>query len=155
MIGQYLTPELTAILITAVLVPLLKQVVTLITTFLESKIDEMQSNIKSERLNRYIDQAEDAVFTAVDSVAQTYANSLKCSGSFDAEAQKKAFELAKTKALSMIGEAAKSTLKDNFGDLEVWIENKIETNVKNSKSLECGSSPNIVPNKEVINKDEG
>jgi hypothetical protein len=135
MINQYLTPEITSIIITVVLIPFIKQLLTITTTYLISKIDTMQHNIKSEKLNHYIDQAEDAVFTAVDSVSQTYVNSLKKSGSFDVEAQTKAFQEAKSKVLSMIGQEAKETLTEVYGDLDAWINNKIENYVKNSK--EC------------------
>lgn len=54
-------------------------------------------------------------------------------GSFDAAAQSEAFEKAKSTALKMLGDAAKKTLAEIFGDVDEYLSAQIESEVKNIK----------------------
>ena len=74
-----------------------------IVSLINKKVDEIQvtTDLKeNEKLNQYVDLAQNAISNAVLSVSQVYVDSLKASGSFtkeaQAEAKEKAVERAKT-----------------------------------------------------------
>jgi hypothetical protein len=52
---------------------------------------------------------------------------------FDAEAQKTALEKTKTAVMDTLSDEAKTHLTGLYGDLNKYIENKIEEAVKNNK----------------------
>jgi len=131
--SQYLTPEVTTLIITAIVIPFFVQITRYITKLICTKVDELQTRLHNDTVNHLIDHAEDAVITAVDSVSQTFVNSLKNDGKFDQDSAKQAFGMAKDKAISMLGNDAKVALNEAHGDIDSWIENKIETYVKANK----------------------
>lgn len=103
---------------------------------INSKINELQANTKLAQytqLNKYIDAAQDAITTAVTAVSQTYVDTLKGSNSFDSAAQSTAKEKATTIAKNLITEDSKSAINTVFGDFELFLDNTIETAVKNLK----------------------
>lgn len=116
------------IIITSVIVPLLIAITGYAVNYLNNKI-------KNDKAEKYILIAEDAVCTAVTSVAQTYVDALKKDGKFDEEAQKVAFDEAKYKAVAIMGEAAREALKEVFGDIDSWLDNKIQYYVRKNKVL--------------------
>ncbi|MNN98883.1 hypothetical protein D3C81_2183900 [compost metagenome] len=66
---------------------------------------------------------------------QTFVEASKKQGTFDDAAMAQAFQLAKTKAISIMGEAAREALKMAIGDMDAWIETKIEYFVNRNKQL--------------------
>lgn len=118
--------ELIQTIVYGVLVPILPVLTAYLVQVLRAMTKEAKNNIHSNIINKYITIAEDAVSTAVVSVSQTYVDSLKVSGTFDPAAQKEAFEKARLKALAIMGEAAKETIEATYGDLNIWVDNKIE-----------------------------
>lgn len=128
-----MTNELISTIVYGVLIPILPILTAYLVQVLKAKTAEVKTRIDNNTVNKYIDIAEDAVSTAVVSVTQTYVDSLKASGKFDAEAQKKAFEDAKAKAIAIMGETAKKTIETTYGDLNVWLDNKIEYYVGRNK----------------------
>jgi hypothetical protein len=64
---------------------------------------------------------------------QTYVETLKKEGKFDAEAQKKAFEETKNAVLTILSADAKEYLSNAIGDLQVYMTKKIEAEVKLNK----------------------
>jgi predicted histidine transporter YuiF (NhaC family) len=122
------------IIITAVIVPTLAALIPLLVAFLNAKTNEVKKKVDNEKLNAYVDIAEDAVETAVVSVAQTFVDTLKKQGNFDEEAQRIAFKEAKNKAIAIMGSSARDALAQAYGDLDAWIENKIEYYVKVEKN---------------------
>lgn len=121
------------IIIAAIIVPTLAALVPLLIAFINSKTNELKQKAKNEKLNKYIDIANDAVKTSVVSVYQTFVDALKKEGTFDEQAQKVAFTEAKNKAIVIMGDAAREALSSIYGDLDVWIDNKIEYYVKQNK----------------------
>jgi len=103
--------------------------------FIELKTKKLVEDIKNEKLKKYLGVAEDAIKTAVLSISQTYVDTFKKEDSFTVDAQKSAFMLAKTKALSIMGDKALEVLKEELsgGEVDLWIESKIEQYVKTSK----------------------
>ena len=77
----------------------------------------------------------DTVCSCVIATNQTYVNSLKEQGKFDAEAQKIAFQKTYDAVLSILSEEAVKYLTAFYGDLGVVITELIEENVNNQKKV--------------------
>jgi len=135
MFKDILTPEITAIIITAVVLPFLVNVSRYLVKLLCVKVDELQTRIENDKVNHYIDHAEDAIITAVDAVTQTFVTTLKDKGEFNEAAAKEAFNKAKEQAIILISEDAQEAITDIKGDFDVWVSNKIESYVINNKGI--------------------
>ncbi len=122
-IHSILSPELLSYLISVLIVPLILSLIKAGVSYIESKT-------KNNKVNCYIKIAENAVETAVLAVSQVYVDSLKKGNRFDELAKKEAFNQAKTRVLSIIGHGMGEELEKLYGDLDSWIDNKIEYYVK-------------------------
>ena len=116
-----------ATVVTCIVLPLISFLGVKLTQWLNTKI-------KDEKGQVLIGQAVDIVLNAVRSVFQTYVESLKNSGNFTSEAQKIAFNLAKSLVLKQLSEDAKNYISKNYGDLEEWIRNQIEASIYKLKN---------------------
>lgn len=118
--------------VTAVILPL-------ITLAGNKLIGWLGTKLKNEKAAGYIQKATTIVINAVKSVFQTYVDSLKKSGTFNEEAQKKALEQCKTIIHAQLTEDVKAFLTEAYGDFEVWVNTQIEASIntlKNSPSAE-------------------
>lgn len=77
----------------------------------------------------------DATGDAVRMTFQTYVDSLKASGSFDEDAQERAFSMALSALLSSLSQSAKDYISENYGDITDYLTTKIEAEVKSQKLL--------------------
>lgn len=93
---------------------------TLLTALIKSKV-------KNETAQQYLTDALDIVNNSVKATYQTYVQALKETGSFDKDAQLAALEKAKYSILSQLSEGAKDYIAGAFGDVNKWIETKIES----------------------------
>ena len=116
-----------ATVVTCIILPLISFLGVKLTQWLNTKI-------KDEKEQKLLDNAVDIVINAVRSVFQTYVESLKNSGNFNADAQKIAFNLAKSIVLKQLSEDAKQYIATNYGDLEEWIRNQIEASIYKLKN---------------------
>lgn len=82
--------------------------------------------------SKYAD-AVNCVFAAVDYTNQVFVDSLKQSGSFDAEAQEAAFFRAKETALDLMEASTIRWLENTFNDIDYWLNVQIEAAVKEVK----------------------
>lgn len=108
--------------VTTVLLPLLTLAGTKLIQWISTKT-------KNEKAAALLSTAVNIVLNAVRSVFQTYVESLKESGSFDKEAQIEALNKAKDIALAELSEEVKEYITANFGDLEAWLVNQIESSI--------------------------
>lgn len=97
-----------------------------IKSFLQAKIDVLLAGIENEKQKALIEYAVEAIETSVDAVSQTYVSTLKKEGKFDAEAHKKAKELAIAKAKLAIAQESKDAVTAIYGDFDAYIDDKIE-----------------------------
>lgn len=121
------------IVITGCGVAVAKYIVSLI----NQKINEIQINTEIsqyDKLNRYIDDAQDAIAKAVLTVSQTFVDSLKNSGNFTPEAQKEAKERAVEIAKELITEDAKEAILVLYKDYDAFLDATIESLVKQNKN---------------------
>ena len=127
--------ELLMTIIQAVIIPAIPIVVAYLVKLLKAKTEQTATKISNDQVRQYLQEAIDSVLQAVTYVSQTYVDSLKKQGKFDAEAQKIAFNTAKDIALQLLTEDAKNLITDLYGDLTVWLDTKIEQTVKEQKTF--------------------
>lgn len=108
--------------VTTVLLPLITWAGTKLIQYVGTKV-------KNERAAALLTSATNVVLNAVRSVFQTYVESLKASGSFGPDAQVEALKKAKDIALSQFGEDVKEYIITNFGNLDGWLTNQIESSI--------------------------
>ncbi|OKP81499.1 hypothetical protein A3844_26230 [Paenibacillus helianthi] len=132
---DYFTPEIINTILTVLVIPLLGLMAKSIIAYTKREIAHLEDRVGDEAVNKLLNRASDAIESAVIAVNQTFVEGLKQQGSFDAAAMEKSFNLAKERAVAILGEAAKEELSLAIGDLEAWIETKIEVYVNRNKQL--------------------
>ncbi len=93
----------------------------------------LSKKIKDDKLQKYLNRAENVISNCVLMIKQTFVDSLKAEGKFDKAAQSEAFERCKTQILELLNEEAKAAVVSAYGDLETYIKTAIERNVAVTK----------------------
>lgn len=114
--------------VTTVLLPLITWAGTKLIQYIGTKV-------KNEKAAALLSTATTIVLNAVRSVFQTYVESLKASGTFGPDAQVEALKRAKDIALSQLGDDVKEYITTNFGNLDGWLTNQIESSINLLKNL--------------------
>ena len=94
--------------------------------FIKVKKEELLAKAKNETVKKYIEMLDKTIVECVMATNQTYVETLKKQGSFDAEAQKKAFQLTFNSVMAVLTDDAQEYLNEAVKDLTVYITNKIE-----------------------------
>lgn len=115
------------------IIPLLGVLTGYLVQFLKAKGAQIAGNTDSTLAAKYIKMLTDTVCTCVVATNQTYVEALKKEGKFDAAAQKKAFQMTYNTVLGILSEDAKEYLTNLYGDLDTFLTNKIEEQVKSNK----------------------
>lgn len=115
------------------IIPLLGILSYYLIQFITIKGEEAQSKIDNDLADKYIKMVTETVVSCVKATNQTYVDSLKATGAFDVEAQKKAFNMTKNAVLSILTAEAQEYLTEAVGDLNVYINQQIEAAVKDEK----------------------
>lgn len=116
-----------------VIFPLLGVGTVYLINLINVKIQELKQKKKDSQYNKYLDMLNKAITDCVIATTQTYVESLKKQGAFDAEAQKNAFNQTYSNVLKILSDDAKTFLEEALGDLETYIYNKIESEVNLTK----------------------
>lgn len=127
------TPEIIKILFEVVLIPLLGTLTIFIIKFLNAKSKDLQTKIDNDVADKYIAMIAATVEQCVIATNQTYVESLKSMGRFDAEAQKIAFERTLNAVLSILSDEAKDYIFEATGDVSAYLTNLIEASVNANK----------------------
>lgn len=114
-------------------IPILGVVSGFIVMYLQAKAKEVILKIENDTADKYIKMFVDTVCMCVTTTNQTYVESLKSQGQFDAEAQKVAFEKTKNAVLAVLADDAKDYLTNMVGDFNAYLEQTIEATVNASK----------------------
>lgn len=93
---------------------------------LRQKTKQAQQALDNDTASKYMDMACEAVTQAVTFTAQTFVDTLKTDGAFTKEKQLEAYELARSKALDILSDAAVAALDEIYGDFDAWLDTKIE-----------------------------
>lgn len=128
-----MTSELLTQIFQVCIIPLLGVLTTFIIKWINVKSDQIQKNNDNALANKYIQMLTDTINSCVIATNQTYVESLKKQGKFDAEAQKKAFEQTTQAVLTILSQEAKDYLANIYGDLDKYISEKIEASVNTNK----------------------
>ena len=101
-----------------------------LTYLISVKIKELKQKTNDETAKKYLDMLNETISNAVLATTQTYVESLKKQGKFDAEAQKIAFQQTYEAVMRVLTADAIKYITTSVGDLETYITNKIEADVK-------------------------
>ena len=116
------------------LIPMLSALTTFVVIWIKAKSAELQKKINNDILNKYVQMATDTITNCVIATNQTYVNSLKEQGKFDEAAQKEAFQRTYQAVLLILSDDAKEYLNNAFGDLNKYLQEKIESTVNNYRT---------------------
>lgn len=116
-----------SVVVTAVVVPLISYLGLKLTQWLSTKI-------KDEKAKVLLTNAINVVTDAVRATFQTYVEALKKSGTFDKDAQIKAFTLAKDTALKQLSDESVKFISSNYGDIDNWLTTQIESAINQLKN---------------------
>ena len=129
--------EIVEQLFTIVLFPLLGTLTVFICTLLSAKNKQIQAEVDNELCKKYADMLTNTIKECVIATNQTYVESLKNKGEFNVEAQKEAFQRTYESVMAILSEEAKIYLTSAFGDLNIYIANKIEEEVVENKKRDA------------------
>lgn len=115
------------------IIPLLGVLTTFFMKWVNAKSAEIQANINDATLKKYMEMLTSTITDCVIATNQTYVESLKAQGKFDAAAQQRAFELTSKAVMEILSEEAKIYLTSAVGDLNAYITKKIEAEVNINK----------------------
>ena len=115
------------------IIPLLGVLTTFFMKWVNAKSAEIQANINDTTLKKYMEMLTSTITDCVIATNQTYVESLKAQGKFDAAAQQRAFELTSKAVMEILSEDAKIYLASAVGDLNAYITKKIEAEVNINK----------------------
>ena len=116
------------------IIPLLGVLTAYAVKFIKAKSNELTVKTENDLFDKYIFMLADTISACVLATNQTYVESLKAQGKFDAEAQKIAFEKTKNAVLAILSDEAQEYLSAAVGDLNAYIEQQIEAVVKENKA---------------------
>ena len=116
-----------------VVIPLLGVGTLYVIGLVKTKKMAILEEVDSEIAKKYINLLEQTIVDCVIATNQTYVNSLKEQGKFDADAQKAAFQKTFDAVMAILTEDAKEYLAFAIGDLEVYVTTKIESTVTQVK----------------------
>lgn len=125
--------ELITCIFQVCIIPLLTVLTTYFVKWVNAKSAEIKVNIDDAEMVKYVDMLNRTITECVIATNQTYVETLKQQGKFDAEAQKIAFQMTSKAVLDILSEDAKEYLSAAVGDLNIYITNKIEAEVNLNK----------------------
>lgn len=112
--------------------------VTVLTTFavvyIKKYANVLVDKTNSEDTEKYIRLAEQTIIDVVMATNQTFVDVKKANGTFDQEAWVVAFEKTKGNILAILTEAQRKAIEQVYGDLDKWLETKIEATVLEVKT---------------------
>lgn len=114
-------------------IPLLGLATAYFIKWMNAKKEETLIKIDNDMADKYVAMLFDTITTCVSATTQTYVETLKKEGKFDAEAQKAAFEQTYNAVIATLTDEAKIYLTSIYGDLNAFLKVRIEAEVKAQK----------------------
>lgn len=128
-----MNPELLNQLFEIVLIPLLGALTVYVVKWINAKAEQVKTDIDNTVLDKYLDMLSETITKCVIATNQTYVEALKKEGSFDAEAQKIAFEKTYDAVMAIISVEAIDYMTEAVGDFETFLMQSIEAEVNFNK----------------------
>lgn len=100
---------------------------------LKRETSKIEEQIDNETAAKYIEMANDAISASVLYVSQVYVETLKKQNAFTKEAQIEAFNMAKERVLDILSDTCINALNEIYGDLDKYMQAKIEEVIYESK----------------------
>lgn len=125
--------EILSQLFELVLIPLLGVLTAFFVKWLRAKEKEINNNLDNDIAEKYLTMVAETITDCVIATNQTYVESLKKAGSFDAEAQKAAFNKTYEAVIQVLSQDTKEYLTSIFGDLAAYLNTRIEAEVNLQK----------------------
>ena len=116
------------------IIPLLGILTTYAVKYIKAKSNELTIKTENELMDKYILMLADTIADCVIATNQTYVDSLKKQGKFDAAAQEEAFNKTLNAVLAILNDEATEYLSAAFGDLNAYISSQIEVSVSKNKA---------------------
>lgn len=130
-----MTMELIAQIFEVCILPLLGVLTAFFVKWVNAKTAEIADTRKNETEKKYINMLNNTISDCVIATTQTYVDALKKQGAFDAEAQKVAFTMTYEAVVKLLTDEATEYLNEAVGDLNLYITQKIESEVNLNKTI--------------------
>ena len=117
------------------IIPLLGVLTAYFIKFVNAKSAEIGTKVENETQKKYLEMLNSTITDCVIATTQTYVDSLKKQGTFDAEAQKVAFTMTYESVVKLLTDEATEYLNEAVGDLQLYITQKIEAEVNLNKTI--------------------
>lgn len=130
-----MTMELVAQIFEVCILPLLGVLTAFFVKWVNAKTAEIADTRKNETEKKYINMLNNTISDCVIATTQTYVDALKKQGAFDAEAQKVAFTMTYEAVVKLLTDEATKYLNEAVGDLNLYITQKIESEVNLNKTI--------------------
>ena len=115
------------------LIPLLGVLTAFFIKWLKAKEAELLVKVENDTADKYISMVAQTITDCVIATNQTYVETLKKQGSFDAEAQKIAFQKTLDAVIAVLSDDAKAYLSELYGDATAYSTTRIEAEVNLQK----------------------
>ena len=109
-----------------VITVLLPVIVAVVKDYFNEKNKELANEISNDLIKQYYYMATDMVDEVVQSVSQTYVDTLKKNGTFNKAAQEEAKNIAITTLKTLIIGDIKDAVEKLYGDFNTWLDVEIE-----------------------------
>ena len=116
------------------IIPLLGVLTTYLVMFIKKKTEQLQKQSDNELYKKYIDMLDATITKCVIATNQTYVDSLKDKNAFTKEAQDQAFQKTYQAVMAILSKDAQKYLSNAVGDLNTYITNSIQAQVKINKT---------------------
>ena len=117
------------------IIPLLGVLTTFLVRYINAKMKTLVDTISDEKQKKYIEMLNNTITDCVIATTQTYVDTLKKQGKFDKEAQEKAFLMTFNAVSGLLTEESKKYLNEAIEDLDLYIKQKIESEVNINKTI--------------------
>lgn len=128
-----MTIETMAQLFDLVIIPLLAALTVYAVKWINAQANNLKNKTDNDILDKYLEMLANTISKCVIATNQTYVESLKKEGKFDAEAQKVAFEKTYDAVMSIISIDMVEYLTEFVGDFETFLMQSIEAEVNANK----------------------
>ena len=119
-----------------ILLSALGVIITGLATWLSTYIVKLlNEKIKDKQFARWLSQIIEIITNAVKCTYQTYVEALKDKNMFTKEAQEEAIKRTLQSVKSQLSQESIKFIEDNFGDVEKWLIEKIESIIYSLKNL--------------------
>ena len=130
-----MTIELITQIFEVCIIPLLGVLTTFLVRYINAKMKTLVDTISDEKQKKYIEMLNNTITDCVIATTQTYVDTLKKQGKFDKEAQEQAFLMTFNAVSDLLTEESKKYLNEAIEDLDLYIKQKIESEVNINKTI--------------------